>query len=91
MTTLQDAVKKEAERKAYRETYNKQPAVIAKRTLYNKKRNGEMAVAKKFVDAKISEDQANKMIELLNREYLDAVAALEGKKNIARSTKHTNN
>ena len=88
---LELAVEKEANRKAYRETYNAQPKVKERRTLYNKKRNGELAVAAKFVAAKITKEEAEGMIELLGREYLDGVAALDGKTNIARSAKHTNN
>ena len=91
MSTLQDAIKKEEERRSYRDEYNKKPSVVAKRKLYNVKRNGEMSVAKKFVDKKISESQANSMIELLDREYKDGIAKLEGKVNIARTTKHTDN
>jgi len=86
-----DAVKKEQARKDYRETYNAQPSVKAKRVLYNKKRNGEMGVASKFVANKITKEEAEGMIELLNTEYLDGVAKLSGKTNIARSTKHTDN
>jgi len=90
-SVLELAIEKESKRRDYREEYNKQPSVQAKRKLYNKKRNGEMGVAKRFIDQKITEEQANSMIELLNKEYLEEVGKLEGKVNIARSPKHTDN
>ena len=91
MSTLMDAVKKEEDRRVYRDEYNKKPSVKAKRVLYNKKRNGEMSVAKRYTDSKINKEQAEKLIELLNTEYLTEVGKLEGKTNIARSPKHTDN
>ena len=91
MSTLTDAIEKESKRKEYREIYNKNPKVKSKRVLYNKKRNGEMSVASKFVANKISKEVAEGMIELLNKEYLEGIANLEGKTNIARTTKHTDN
>jgi len=90
-TVLEQAIEKEEKRRDYREEYNSKPSVKAKRTLYNKKRNGELGVAKKFVDGKITKEVAEGMIELLGKEYLEGVANLEGKKNIARSPQHTNN
>lgn len=88
---LDQAIEKEATRKEYRETYNKQPKVIARRTLYNKKRNGEMKAASKFVAGKITKAEAEGMIALLGKEYDAALASLDGKKNIARSPQHTDN
>ena len=87
---LDAAIEKEETRKAYRETYNKQPKVIARRTLYNKKRNGEMKAASQFVAGKITKVEAEGMITLLGKEYDEAVVRLEGGVP-ARSTKHTDN
>ena len=84
------AIEKEQTRKDYRDTYNKQPKVIARRTLYNKKRNGEMKAASKFVAGKITKVEAEGMIALLGKEYNEGIAKLAG--SIPhRSTEHTDN
>ena len=86
------AIEKEATRKEYRETYNKQPKVIARRTLYNKKRNGEMKIAGQFTSGKIDKSEAERLIALLGDEYQVGVAALDGREAPpARKTKHTDN
>lgn len=92
VSILDKAIEKEATRKTYRDTYNKQPVVKARRTLYNKKRNGEMGVASRFTKKQITREQAEGELALLSEEYLKGVAKLENKVHIpARSAKHTDN
>ncbi len=75
-TTLDQLIEKEAERKSYREEYNKRPGVKGRRTLYNKKRNGEMGVAKNFTDGKITKEEAEEQLLELDRIHKAGVADL---------------
>ena len=66
-TSIDDILKKEMEREAYRIEYNARPEVKDKRKAYNLKKGAQSKVAKLHMDGKIDRDQTTTMLEQIEK------------------------